>query len=95
MAGCARANPAVTNGAQLALTGVSCTSATTCTAAGYASYPPVTTRTLAETWNGDRWTITPTPRTVHDGLTAISCAAARACTAIGDYRDGTLIERYS
>jgi hypothetical protein len=72
------------------LLGVSCASAGTCTAVGFGSYLGGTDpgTTLAERWNGHRWTIQHTP-TFHsvftrDGyFTAVSCSSARACFAVG------------
>jgi hypothetical protein len=95
-------NPAVTSGADIELTGVSCTSASACTAVGYNQQPTGTfnTRPLAESWNGRRWTIKPTPQPAYGSLLAVTCLTAADCTAIGDlYHAGpvtkTLAERYS
>jgi hypothetical protein len=63
------------------LRGVSCLSATDCTAVGYSS-----DGTLAEFWNGKEWTIQTTPEPAADsGLEAVSCPSATACTAVGYY----------
>lgn len=73
---------------QSVLNGVSCTSSTACTAVGdyqvnspgYAGY-----RTLAETWNGTRWSVQPTvnPNPSFNILSAVSCGASTACMAVG------------
>jgi hypothetical protein len=78
------------------LLGVSCASTTACTAVGlYYSWPPnsrsfVYTLTLAERWDGARWSIQPppTPGTVAGGpitnggvLNAVSCPSVAVCMA--------------
>ena len=71
------------------LEGVSCTSATACTAVGYSDQdlriPPVT---LAERWNGTSWIVQPTPgptgaQSRSRRLEGVSCTTATACTAVG------------
>jgi|tagenome__1003787_1003787.scaffolds.fasta_scaffold20938144_2 hypothetical protein len=58
------------------LTGVACTSATTCLAVG---------GTLVEQWNGTTWTIT---ADAHNGvLSAITCAGT-TCFAVGSTANG-------
>ena len=82
------------------LTGVSCTSATACTAVG--SYSPGSTSLpLAERRDGSTWTIQPmpTPSTAtFSTLTAVSCTSVTSCTAVGSYIAGsgsaTLAERW-
>jgi hypothetical protein len=75
------------------LTGVSCTSASACTAVGD-SGNGTTTVTLAERWNGTRWSIRhpPNPAAAPGSilLNAVSCASASACTAVGTYSNGTM-----
>jgi hypothetical protein len=78
------------NGAKSAgLAGVSCASATACTAVG--STPgktPDTSLSLAEAWNGTKWRVqaTPVPKgSTSDSLFAVSCTAPNACTAVGNY----------
>jgi hypothetical protein len=47
-------------------------------------------RTLAERWNGSRWTIMATPNpagAAFSTLTAVSCPAAGECVAVGYYYD--------
>jgi len=78
-------------------TGVSCTSATACTAAGDQG-----SSTLAEAWDGKRWSVQPTPNPAGSTGTFfedVSCSSAPACTATG-YYDGnatvaTLAERHA
>ena len=78
-----------------ALTGISCASATSCTAVGYRNSRG---GTLAEHWNGRKWKVqvTPSPSS-SSALTGISCASATSCTAVG-YRGfgrGTLAEHWN
>jgi hypothetical protein len=67
------------------LTGVSCVSASFCTAVG-AYAPPNRYLPLAESWNGTTWSIVPSP---HKGtfspFNGVSCVSASACTAVGVY----------
>src|SRR4029079_8490556 len=71
-----------------ALSGVSCTSASACTATGYYTTSAGVDQTLAETWNGTTWTVqsTPTPSgATSSALSEVSCTSAAACTATGYY----------
>ena len=73
-----------------ALTGVSCRSATACTAVGNSTDSSGTQTTLAESWNGTRWAVQTTPEpsgAAAGGLTGVSCTSVSACTAVGDYTD--------
>jgi hypothetical protein len=85
------------------LDGVSCTSATACTAVGSSNYNdggPM--QTLIESWNGSKWSVvsSPDPSATVQGLNGVSCASATACTAAGTYVAGsglvqTLIESWN
>jgi hypothetical protein len=78
--------PAVPDGGFVALTGVSCTAATACTAVGNYSqnHSPFAQLALAEAWNGTAWALKPTPDPGgYADLNAVSCASATACTAVG------------
>jgi hypothetical protein len=77
--------PAGSNHGQLS--GVSCTTATACTAVGQWE-AGTTTGTLAEAWNGSAWAVQSTPDPAGQGgqsvLSAISCLpGGTACTAAG------------
>jgi hypothetical protein len=62
-----------------ALLGVTCVSATSCTAVGRGG-----SKTLVESWNGTAWSIVPSPNRHGIGqLSGISCVSASACTAVG------------
>jgi hypothetical protein len=86
------------------LTGVSCPSASSCTAVGYYTAKSGRTRTLAERWNGTSWATQATPNPALD-VTAVfngvSCRSASACTAVGWYinntsgGNATLVERWN
>lgn len=83
--------PNPTGGTNSVLYSVSCVSASACTAAGdYAN--GMTSMTLAERWNGTKWSIenTPNPTGAADSfLYGVSCASASVCTAAGLYFDYT------
>lgn len=74
-----------------ALNAVSCTGPASCMAAGsYVSSGA--TVTLAESWNGTRWTVRPTPDPAGGGVPAVyglGCGAAGACLATGSYYLGS------
>ena len=83
--------------------GVSCTSASACTAVGYDGTGHTGT-TRAERWNGAKWSIQPTPNPGSNGglLTGVSCSSRSACAAVGYYSTpgplqslGTLAERWN
>jgi hypothetical protein len=90
----AMANPVTST--QTVLTGVACTSAAACIAVGYFANPYFT-QTLAEAWNGHRWSVQRTPNvpnptsSVWGQLNGIWCVSAKACTAVGDY-EGTVTQ---
>ena len=71
------------------LFGVSCVSATACTAVGSAFFKATRlTVNLAEAWNGKRWRVQaiPTPKGSTGGsLHGVSCTSRSACTAVGNY----------
>ena len=79
------------------LSGVSCTSTRACIAVGGSTSRRRAPVTLAERWNGTRWTIQPTPNPPQGGggLFGVSCISARACTAVGASNAGTLAERWN
>jgi hypothetical protein len=82
------------------LWGVSCSSATACTAVGAAykssggTFNPDTTVPLAERWNGSDWTIqtTPYPRGSAPWLSAVSCPSVRICDAFGPTNNSQTVE---
>src|SRR5215469_11862167 len=68
------------------LTGVSCLSASACTAVGVQYRKSLASGPLIESWNGKRWSIVPAPNKAGSGeLDAVSCVSADACVAVGTY----------
>jgi hypothetical protein len=68
------------------LSGVSCVSATFCTAVGTTYEVGSASETLAEGWNGTAWRAegVPTPAGITDvSLPSVSCTSTSACTAMG------------
>jgi hypothetical protein len=73
-------------GARAALLfGVSCVSATACTAVGSATGRSGRTRPLAERWDGSNWSVRPTaaPSGAVGYLAGVSCGSSSACFAVG------------
>lgn len=70
--------------------GVSCASATACTAVGSTPGKAADTSvSLAEAWNGTSWRVqaVPAPQgSTSSALFAVSCTSPGACTAVGNYR---------
>lgn len=69
------------------LTGVSCLSATDCTAVGIDSTRTAGNSTLVEHWDGTRWTVVPNPdpASTTTDFVGVSCASATSCMATGLY----------
>ncbi len=70
------------------LTGVSCSSATTCMAVGDYVNGSGNFVSLAETWDGAVWTVQSTPNPTGatvSFLTGVSCGAPSNCVAVGAY----------
>ncbi|MBV9310346.1 MAG: hypothetical protein JOZ73_05915, partial [Solirubrobacterales bacterium] len=83
--------PNPTGGSNISLAGLSCASASACTAAGdYSSGTAIVT--LAERWNGTKWSIQHTRNPTGGSnifLNGVSCASTNACTAAGTYDNAT------
>jgi hypothetical protein len=74
------------------LYGVSCASATSCTAVGDYENSAGIEDALAESWNGTEWTIEEaqiSSGSEHSALYGISCTLATACTAAGENQTST------
>ena len=68
------------------LTSVSCPSTTFCAAVGYYSANYYADLTLIETWNGKRWSISPSPNpSSYSHLLGVSCTSSSDCQAVGEY----------
>lgn len=71
------------------LSGLSCSSASACTAVG--QYIPNGTRfvsQLVESWNGTKWSIVPIPTPAGATsvvLSGVSCTSGKTCTVVGGY----------
>ena len=84
------------------LTGVACTSRSSCMAVGV-EFDPATGEslgTVAERWDGRTWRIVPTfkpaPTGPNAGLNGVACTSASACTAVGNRTLArTLAERWN
>jgi hypothetical protein len=93
--------PSPRRGSFMSLDGVSCVSATDCTAVGSYLFSQTLSRSLIESWNGTSWTITPGPlRGQGSALSSVSCLSATNCTAVGYWQianghERTLIESWN
>ena len=75
------------------LNGVSCASATSCTAVGASFGTGSVARSLAESWNGTTWAIHKVPKptgAAYTFLYDVSCPSTTACFAVGDDSSGVL-----
>lgn len=79
-------------GAAAGFGAVSCTSARACTAVGSYPSPATDIDTLAESWNGTRWTIRAAPDPPESQLDGVSCSSSSVCTAVGSYYNFSLGE---
>lgn len=95
-------NPSGATSSQL--NSVSCTAAGGCTAVGSYEKTANAERTLAERWNGKKWSIQTTLNPTSDPnkfLLAVSCSSAKACTAAGFaspplvWKEKTIVERWN
>jgi hypothetical protein len=82
-----QASPNPSGSAASVMHGVSCTSATTCTAVG--DYVSASVNdTLAERWNGSSWSVMATPNPggfTFAAMWSVSCTSATVCIAPGYY----------
>jgi hypothetical protein len=93
----------VTRSAHSGLTAVSCPSSRFCEAVGFynahGGRPPVQNVvgqvSLAERWNGSRWTIQSTPRFSDGAFNGVSCTSSSDCIAVGSWLNGTLTEYWN
>jgi hypothetical protein len=93
----AQSVPTPTGTTEAELVSVSCTSASACIGVGHRSYEEggKRTETLAESWNGTKWSEQTTPRAEDSFLEGVSCTASSACTAVGRQGSKTLAERWN
>lgn len=74
------------------LEGVSCASASACTAVGYYLDGSLRRQGISEIWNGSSWTaeITAAPiGAMTSSLESVSCPSATDCRAVGDYTNAS------
>jgi hypothetical protein len=70
------------------LAAVSCASTIACTAVGAFTPAYGAGVTVVEVWNGEKWSIVPTPNVkgaTSTGFEGVSCTTPTSCTAVGDY----------
>jgi hypothetical protein len=82
------------------LNGVSCVSPRDCTAVGAYVNSAGVIATLAERWNGTRWTVQPTPNKdegfeARNSLDSVSCPSPKFCMAVGSGSRRTLAEEWN
>jgi hypothetical protein len=80
--------PDPTGAKESTLNGVSCTSSTDCTAAGYFENSSGRVAPLAEKWNGTSWSVQelPNPTGAKEVyLEGVSCASSSECVAVGEF----------
>ena len=73
-------------GATASLSSISCLSQMACTAVGTAvpsAGSSVRQYTLAEHWNGRRWTVLPIPNSSARNLSSVTCTSTLDCVAVG------------
>ncbi len=88
--------PSPSGATEVELRDVSCTSESACTAVG--SYHDGKRRvTLAERWNGEKWSIqtTANPESGNAELFGVSCDSAMSCTAVGKGGSEAFAERWN
>jgi hypothetical protein len=74
------------------LSGVSCSSVTSCVAVGETE-PSPTLLTLVESWDGTAWTVVASPSpTGSSSLQSVSCVSPDSCVAVGSSVAGSLTE---
>jgi hypothetical protein len=85
-------NPSPSPSSTNFLYGVSCVSATRCTAVGSYFNSSTGFNTLVESWDGITWSVIPSPNpssSSSDGLGGVSCISGTSCTAVGGYYDSS------
>jgi hypothetical protein len=95
-------NPSTASGfPSQSLSGVSCTSATSCIAVGSYTINVNTDQTLVEAWDGHTWSVVPSANTSTNDrnfLNSVSCSTPTSCMAVGIVElspDQTLAEQWN
>jgi hypothetical protein len=74
------------------LTGVACTSASSCTAVGSATSSSYVESTLAERWDGAKWSVIATPSPGSNAtLSRVACWSSSGCIAVGSHNTDDLV----
>jgi hypothetical protein len=91
----AQAAPEPANGFEDELGSVSCLSSSFCEAVGMNISQKQDRFTLAENWNGTKWTIQSTPNPTGDdsSLSGVSCVSPTACMAVGEYGNSSEVDK--
>jgi hypothetical protein len=80
----------------LGLTGVSCSSATSCIATGYPFNRLGSPAAFSETWNGSKWSAVTIPTPAGGAvLYGLGCASAGSCVTVGGNGTGALAEGWN
>jgi hypothetical protein len=99
-------SPVLSGATAVFLSGVSCTSPTSCFAVGASSDSPATFdqfvgAPLVERWDGSTWSVVPSPGpsdALEAELLGVSCVSASSCYAVGDFQapaiGGALLEHW-
>jgi hypothetical protein len=85
-----------TEGYATGLNGISCTKAQNCVGVGfYAISESAPFQTLVESWNGSTWSVTPSPNQNlnANNLNTVSCTTSSTCDAVGDYANGSDVNK--
>jgi hypothetical protein len=88
-------NPASSEGSYLSA--VTCLTAARCVAVGYYYDSDNTRLTLVEAWNGQHWSIVPSPNpdgSAYSVFYGVACTSATQCTAVGSSGGRTLAESW-
>jgi hypothetical protein len=77
------------------LVATSCVSSAFCMAVGHYSDQAGDDQTLIETWNGSAWELLPSPDagSTSNDLTGVSCISTISCWAVGEYGQGTAVDK--
>lgn len=83
--------PSTTGPGESYLYEVVCPTARACTAVGESEDSSGREVTLAERWNGTKWTVqsTPNPKSDNSYLNAVKCPAPKTCMSVGQYEDSS------
>ena len=81
--------------AEATLRGVSCRSASRCTAVGVSGGRPLVLRLVTTRWRRDRTPVLPPSALGDSGFNAVACPSSHACFAVGHTGCESLVERWN